>query len=143
MLVGDGTLRDQLTEAARRQGVEQQVVFTGAVPHAKIPGCIAAMDICVVPHSNEYRSPIKLFEYMGQGRAVVAPRTEPIGMVVTDGVNGLLFEPGSADGLRRCLETLVQDAGLRDRLGRQARADVLAKHTWECNARAVLQRLEP
>ena len=55
------------------------------------------MDIGVVPHSNEYRSPIKLFEYMGQGKAVVAPRTEPIEMVVNDGVNGLLFDSASKE----------------------------------------------
>ena len=39
---------------------------------------IGAMDVCVVPHSNEFRSPIKLFEYMGQAKLVVAPATEPV-----------------------------------------------------------------
>jgi len=143
MIVGDGVEREALVELARRLGVLDRTQFVGRVSHADIPSHLAAMDIGVVPHSNEYRSPIKLFEYMGQGRAVVAPRTEPIAEVVQDGVNGLLFEPGQADGLCQALERLTKDASLRSRLGAQARQDVLRKHTWTQNARAVLGRLSP
>ena len=141
LLIGEGGLREALTAVAQRHGMVDKVIFTGAVPHAEIPAHIAAMDIAVVPHSNEYRSPIKLFEYLGQGKAVVAPRTEPIEMVVRDGVNGVLFEPGSAAGLRDALATLVAEPQLRARLGAQARLDVLERHTWGHNAAAVLSRL--
>lgn len=141
LLLGDGSLREALVAAARQHGISEKLIFTGAVPHAEIPTYIAAMDIAVVPHSNEYRSPIKLFEYMGQGKAVVAPRTEPIEMVIRDGVNGVLFEPGSTDGLTKALATLINQPELRSRLGGQARRDVLERHTWEHNAAAVLNRL--
>ena len=141
MIVGDGVEREALAGVARRAGVLEQTLFVGQVSHAEIPSYIAAMDVGVVPHSNEYRSPIKLFEYMGQGKAVVAPRTEPIAAVVRSEVNGLLFEPGSGDGLSGALERLIRDAGLRQRLGEQARQDVLRKHTWTQNARTILNRL--
>lgn len=141
MIVGEGVEGEALVELARRQGVLDRSVFVGKVAHAEIPSHLAAMDIGVVPHSNEYRSPIKLFEYMGQGRAVVAPRTEPIADVVQDGVNGLLFEPGSVDDLCRALARLVENPRLRGQLGVQARQDVLRKYTWKQNARAVLERL--
>lgn len=62
-----------------------------------------AMDICVVPHSNEFRSPIKLFEVMARGRAVLAPRTEPIAMLVSDGGNGALFDHENPAALRGAL----------------------------------------
>ena len=141
LLIGEGGLRDALTAAARHHGILDKVIFTGAVPHTEIPAHIAAMDIAVVPHSNEYRSPIKLFEYLGQGKAVVAPRTEPMEMVVRDRVNGVLFEPGSPEGLREALAMLVVEPELRARLGAQARRDVLERHTWGHNAAAVLGRL--
>lgn len=137
LLIAEGPLRDNLLALATGLGVVDRVCFAGSVPHSEVPAHVAAMDICVVPHSNEYRSPIKLFEYMGQGRAVVAPRTEPIAMVVRDGENGLLFEPGSAAALAGALERLL-DSALRQRMGQQARADVLAHHTWTHNAKAML-----
>jgi glycosyltransferase involved in cell wall biosynthesis len=141
MLVGEGALREPLAQLARQLGVESQVLFTGSATHREIPAYIAAMDVCVVPHSNEYRSPIKLFEYMGQARAVLAPRLEPIEMIIEDGRNGLLFESTSAEQLQSQLERLVEDPPLRETLGTQARKDVLENHTWEQNARKILEKL--
>ncbi len=140
-LVGEGTLRPALEAQARQLGVAERVVFAGAIPHPEIPQAIAAMEVCVVPHSNEYRSPIKLFESMGQGRLTIAPATEPIAMVIRDGENGLLFDPESARSLTETLARAVDDAALRQRLGEQARCDILAKHTWQQNARRVLESL--
>jgi glycosyltransferase involved in cell wall biosynthesis len=138
LLVGEGELRVQLVDQVRQLGIERNVLFAGSASHGEIPGYIAAMDICVVPHSNEYRSPIKLFEYMGQSKAVLAPRLEPIEMVVRDGLNGLLFDSDSAASLGSQMERLIADPGLRNALGAQARADVLEKHTWLTNAKRIV-----
>lgn len=143
LLIGEGDLKPALQDRARELGMDGRVIFTGAVSHAQMPQFIAAMDVGVVPHSNAYRSPIKLFEYMGQGRAVVAPATEPISMVLQDGKNGLLFETGSMEGMQKALQRLVDDPALRARLGHQARVDVLARHTWKANALQVLEGLRP
>jgi glycosyltransferase involved in cell wall biosynthesis len=141
MLVGDGELRGELERCARELRIAERVIFTGAVPHDEMPAHIAAMDVCVVPHSNAYRSPIKLFEYMVQARAVVAPRTEPIAMVIADEKNGLLFDLEDAGTLEKSLTRFADDAALRERLGAQARRDVLEKFTWEKNAGTVLASL--
>ena len=139
MLVGDGTLRETLAAQAAALGIADRVIFTGSVPHAEIPAHLAAMDICVVPHSNEYRSPIKLFESMARARATVAPRTEPIAQVITDGVNGLLFDPQNPASLREALQRLIADPSLRTQLGAAALATIRAHHTWDRNAAAVLE----
>ena len=141
MLVGEGPLAGALAEQAAALGMAERVIFTGAVAHAEISAHIDAMDICVVPHSNAYRSPIKLFEYMARGRAIVAPRTEPIASVIRHGENGLLFDPEAAGDLGRQLAILRSDGPLRQRIGEQARADVIAHHTWMRNAEAVLAGL--
>jgi len=141
MLVGDGPLRASLEAQAAELHVRDRLIFTGAVAHAEMPPHLAAMDLCVVPHSNAYRSPIKLFEYMAGGRAIVAPRTEPIALVLRHDENGLLFDPESAEDLRAQMAALVASPALRARLGKQARRDVGERHTWTRNAQAVLGRL--
>jgi len=100
------------------------------------------MDICVVPHSNAFRSPIKLFEYMARGRAIVAPRTEPIKAVVQHGQNGILFTPEQPADLAAQLARLIGDPGERQRLGDAARRSVSEHHTWRRNAEAVLAALD-
>ena len=139
MLVGDGTLREALAAQAAALRISERVIFTGSVPHAEIPAHLAAMDICVVPHSNEYRSPIKLFEGMARACAIVAPRTEPIAQVIADGVNGLLFDPQNPASLREALQRLIASPALRGQLGAAALATIRAHHTWDHNAVAVLK----
>lgn len=140
-LVGDGKLKGELQAQIAEEKIEQAVLFVNAVPHHEIPRYIATFDIAVVPHSNEYRSPIKLFEYMAEAKAVIAPRTEPIEMIVRHGENGMLFEPLSEQKIADCLRTLVKDAEKRQQLGTKAREDILAKHTWLNNAKVIVQHL--
>jgi len=141
MLVGEGPLRENIEAQASSLGVRDRLVLPGPVPHNTMPEYLAAMDICVIPHSNAYRSPIKLFEYMASGRAIIAPRTEPIASILQDGENGLLFAPENDDELRCQLSALVDNPTLCLRLGRQALTDVGKKHTWTQNARELLFRI--
>ncbi len=141
LLVGDGALKDALAAQVARLGLGQKVIFTGAVSHFEMPDYLAAMDIAVVPHSNAYRSPIKLFESMAQGCAVLAPRTEPIEAVIQHDENGRLFVPEDANDLRDQLALLVGDGVLRKRLGAKAKEDVRARHTWHKNAETVLRSI--
>jgi glycosyltransferase involved in cell wall biosynthesis len=138
LLVGDGEHRADLEGACRAEGLLGRVRFTGRKAHAEVPPLVAAMDIAVLPDSNAYGSPMKLFEYLAMGKAVVAPRVGPVEEIVRDGENGLLIEPGSAEQLGERVLRLAADPGLRFRLGQQGRADVLARHTWRRNAEAVL-----
>ena len=142
MLVGDGPLRRTIETQAAALGIPDRLILPGPVPHSEMPDYLAAMDICVVPHSNAYRSPIKLFEYMARGRVVVAPRTEPIALIMRHSENGLLFNPEDDNDLRTQLATLIADPDLCRRLGEQARNDVRKRFTWAHNARELLSRLE-
>jgi glycosyltransferase involved in cell wall biosynthesis len=139
VLIGDGPLRSALEAQAEPLGV--RLHFTGPLPHAEIPAILRTMDACVVPHSNEYRSPIKLFEFMAQARPVLAPRTEPIESVLRDGIEGLLFTPLDIDSFRAALEKLLFSKDLRESLGRSARRCIEENHTWEKNAARVLSGL--
>ena len=59
----------------------------------------------------ELISPIKPFESMAMGKAVVVSSVAALTEIVADGTTGLVFEKGSADDLARVLERLLDDAG--------------------------------
>jgi len=140
VVIGEGPLRGRLEEQARERGV--RIHFHGPLPHADIPAALRAMDACVVPHSNAYRSPIKLFEFMAQERPILAPRTEPIETVVRDGEEALLFAPLEVESFRRALLKLLNSKALCDSLGRAARRAVEEKHTWEGNAVRIMASID-
>ncbi|MBD3178613.1 MAG: glycosyltransferase, partial [Candidatus Latescibacteria bacterium] len=82
MFVGGGPGKAGLEEAGRNRGFRDRMIFAGHVPNREVPHYIDAMDIGIIPHSNRYRSPIKMFEYAAAGKVLLAPAREPIEMVV-------------------------------------------------------------
>jgi glycosyltransferase involved in cell wall biosynthesis len=140
ILIGEGPLQSTLEARARARGV--RLHCTGPIPHSAIPAALRAMDACVVPHSNAYRSPIKLFEYMAQERPVLAPRTEPIETLLTDGKEALLFTPLDPESFRDSVRKILNSKELRQSLGRAARLLVERNHTWEGNAEKIIQELQ-
>jgi glycosyltransferase involved in cell wall biosynthesis len=121
LLVGDGEHRGDLESACRAEGLLGRVRFTGRKAHAQVPPLVAAMDIAVLPDSNGYGSPMKLFEYLAMGKAVVAPRVGPVEEIVRDGENGLLVPPGDAEAFAAAIRRAL---GERDRLAAAAPASV-------------------
>ncbi len=138
LLVGDGEFRPLLEQAATQGGWGDRVVFTGRKRHGEIPELVAAMDITVLLNSNDYGSPMKLFEYFAMGKAVIAPSVGPVREVLRDGGTGLLIRPGDVDAMVASITRLVRNDGLREDLGKAARDYVVAHHTWSGNARRVL-----
>lgn len=143
VLIGAGPAEAALRDAAANAGVEDRVHFAGTRPHADIPRLLAAFDVALVPAINPYASPLKLHEYMAAGLAVVAPDQPNLREVLVDGSNGLLVPPGDGPALTAALVRLVEDRGLRERLGSAARATISDMDlTWRGNARRVVAAVE-
>ena len=136
LLVGDGPVAVDLREKVKREGIEHLVVFAGAVARRQVPACIAAMDICVLPDSNEFGSPMVLFEFMGLARAVIAADVPPVRDVVRNGETGLIVRPG-VDELQAALASLLDQPERRRQMGQDAQASVLANHTWAATASQI------
>ncbi len=145
LLLGDGPLRPRFEEQVRKAGLQEAVTFAGRVAHQDVPCYLAAMDVAIAPYpalEEFYYSPIKLFEYMAAGRAVVASRVGQVAEIIADGVTGLLFEPGDRAGLLDCIRRLRKDTALRSELGKKASA-ACSEHTWSRNAARVIHWVEP
>jgi len=137
LLVGDGEFRDELEQYVSSQGLSAKVVFTGRRAHSEVPSLVRLFDIAVLPDSNSYGSPMKIFEYMAVGAAIVAPRVGPVEEVVEEGQTGLLIEPGNGTELTDAITRLVEDKALRKHLSEKGRECVMDKHTWAKNAEAI------
>ncbi len=142
LLVGDGRERPRMVERAAALGIAQAVHFTGLVPHGDVPSLLSAADIAVAPYprleQDLWFSPLKAFEYMAAGLAIVASDVGQLSQVIRDGRSGLLVPPGDAPAMAAALQRLIADADLRRRVGAQARLDAVANHSWE----GYLDRLE-
>ena len=78
---------------------------------------------------NDYRLPSKLPEFLATGRPVVLPRAN-IGLRMQDGVNALLMQRGDAAEITQCVEKLVTNSELAERLGRVGRGFAIEHFNW-------------
>ncbi len=134
VVVGDGPHQSTVHAVADRLRLGDVVTFTGRVPHAEVGRYLSLFDIAPFPRLPlpvcELISPIKPFESMAMGKAVVVSSVAALTEIVTDGTTGLVFEKGSAADLAHVLERLVDDPELRTKLGESARTWVRNERDW-------------
>jgi glycosyltransferase involved in cell wall biosynthesis len=139
LLVGDGPEMENLKRTAFRLGMESAVIFSGPVPRDDVPAYIDAMDICVLPDSNAFGSPIALFEFMAMGKPCVVPDLGPMRDVLDDNLTGIMFPHADYNALKKALLRFVENSALRIEVGSRARDTVFERHTWAANARFLVQ----
>ncbi len=118
LLIGDGPWRDRLKTQVRELGLEKEVIFTGLVPPADVPRLVGIMDVLVHLSVRE-GLPRALPQALAAGRPVVAYDADGAREVCLDNETGFMVRSGDMPGLRERLLRLVNDASLRERLGRR------------------------
>ncbi|MBO4264076.1 MAG: glycosyltransferase family 4 protein [Bacteroidales bacterium] len=126
---------------------ENQVFFTGPVPSESIPDYLFASDILVSPQVPNpdgtpfFGSPTKIFEYMCAGKAIIASNLGQLGHILADGETAILTIPGEVKSLEEAICRLKADAELREKLGAQAKREVLLHYTWDKHLTHILDAL--
>ena len=155
LLVGEGERSAAIRVLVEQTGQSARFIFTGRVPYADIPEYIAACDLCVAPYnpaghkqlraSGEFiYDPLKLFEYMASGKAVITLRSSNIEAMFQDGRELLMIAAGDSVELAATMRELLTDAERRTQLGQAARAAIDAGYSWAAHAaelRALFREL--
>ncbi len=124
--------------------------LTGFIPNADLPRYQAACDILLMPYQRHvaassggdiapYLSPMKLFEYLATGRAILSSDL-PVFREVLNPDNALLLPPDDVDAWVNAIRDLHAHPEKRAALGARARQDA-EKYTWEARARKILEGL--
>ncbi|MEJ5237750.1 MAG: glycosyltransferase family 4 protein [Limisphaera sp.] len=121
VFLGDGAWRGRLEARVRALGLAEHVRFVGLVPPAEIPAWMGILDV-VVHLSRREGLPRALPQALAAGKPVVAYACDGAPEVCRPGETGFLVTPGDRAGLEQAILRLLQDAGLRQRLGQQGRA---------------------
>jgi glycosyltransferase involved in cell wall biosynthesis len=141
VLVGDGEELPSVRAVLERHGALEATHFAGLVPRPEAPRFMAAADVLVSPHADVRRfigSPIKLFEYMASGKAIVATRVGQIPDILADERSALLVAPEEPEAMAAALERLYADRDLRQRLGAEAQRQAGEDHSWDARLALIL-----
>ncbi len=144
LIVGDGPQRALLQSMAACHPA-CNIVFTSGIDPSQVPAYLASIDIGVAPYPDLdgfYFSPLKVYEYMAMGMAVVASNIGDMPCIIDSGVSGMLTAPGDIADLQNALLVLLSQPQTRLSMGAAARRQVSEKHTWTATTRRILQIAE-
>jgi glycosyltransferase involved in cell wall biosynthesis len=128
VIVGSGTQRANLESRIVERNLGGRVILAGH--RGDVGALLAASDIFIQSSWKEGLSRA-LVEAMYSGIPPVATDVGGTSEVVVEGETGFLVPPGDVDALASRLESLLDDAGLRESIGRRARESVQAERSIE------------
>lgn len=138
LIIGDGPARSSLERQAERGGLQDRLTITGLVGRDEVASHVAGVDVALQPDVVPYASPLKMFEYMAAGKAILAIDSPNIREILDDENDALLFDADREGHFEAQLKRLLADPDLRESIGRSARQRILdAGFLWSENARKV------
>lgn len=135
MFVGDWqhndehSCREEALAAMKELGLDDRLIFTGAVPNAEMHFHFAASDVVVLPSLVEATSVAGL-EAMASGRPILATNVGGLPDIIANGDNGLLVPPANSEALAEGAKKLAEWPELRARMGRVGRERAEREFDW-------------
>ncbi len=148
--IGDGPTLARARRIARAAGAAGAMRFLGRLPHERVAGCLAEAEVGLAPFDPDrhaalrlgwFWSPIKIFEYLAAGLAVVTAELAELRALLPAEV-ARFYPPGDATALAAVLAALAGDRPWIRAAGAHARALAEARYSWDEQARRVLSVLE-
>jgi glycosyltransferase involved in cell wall biosynthesis len=139
LLVGDGPRHQFIENLAKTAGLTEQIVMPGRLDHEEIPNAIAAMDFGVIPDSNDYGSPMKLFEFMAMGKGMLVPDFSPIEEVVNDNHNSWLFKKHDKQDCINRFFAIANNIETQKQVGKNAIEYIETQRQWRHNVEQIIK----
>ncbi len=126
LLVGDFIAKEQeyWQEELKKSSITERIIVTGMLSRGEAMTYLPHMDVFMIPSLND-GCPNAMLEAMLASRAIVGSNVDAIGEILTDGLDGLVVNPGSSEELAVALRKLERSPQLRQELGKAARKKVL------------------
>ena len=134
VLAGSGESLDDLKALSSSLGLDGVVHFPGQVTHDRAPDYVSLMDIVTMPRTRsrvtELVTPLKPYEALAAGKALIVSDVGALCEIVTDGETGLVCRADDVEDLADKCELLVRDPDLSRDLGARGRGWVASERTW-------------
>jgi len=135
VLIGSGTVHEQIEQMIHELNIEQHVTFTGQLNIREVADHLSKSDIGVSPYCGWMEfSGLKLFDYKSAGLPTIASGQDGQPATLRHNKTAWIVPPCDEDALGNAIIKLAQDPDLRRRLGQAARIEAEQCHSWQHTA---------
>lgn len=129
-LVGCGELLEHIRDRVPALGLNNVVKLWGKVDNSRIEEVFSETDVLILPSIWPENQPVSITEAMATRTAVIASAIGGIPELVNDGINGYLFQPGSATDLKDKMLKFINDPELVRRFGEKG-FEIIRQHSLD------------
>lgn len=135
ILAGNGEL-EKIHQFLRQANLQEQVLVPGWIGAVQRENYLQQADLFILPSYDE-GLPVALLEAMAHGLPVVSTFAGGIPELVTSGINGLLVQPGNREALKRAVQSMIEDPGLREKFAAANRQKIETEYDIKIIAEQV------
>ncbi len=137
-IIGEGEELASLIALAAQLNIADRVFFLGRRSRREVADAMRRCTIFALPSQEEALGCVYL-EAMASGKPAIGCRNQAIAEIIRHGENGWLVAPDDLGDLTQALATLLDDADLRQRIGREARPTMVNGFTLRHQAAQLSQ----
>lgn len=132
-IIGDGPARSELEQKIKGYNIKN-IILMGRLPDKEVFNILAKSQVMILPEyyslHTEVSCPVKLFDYAALGKAIVADNVAEMCRIFKENDAALVSDPENKEEFIGNVKRLLEDEGLRRRLGENARR-LVKNFTWE------------
>lgn len=137
VIVGDGAILEELKSLTQSHQLDSIIHFVGSVPQRDTFVYTQLCDILIMPKSNAYGSPVKIFEYALSGKPCIVPNTSPVTEVFKHEQDGWVVD-STSEAIVSAIESIIDLPTKADKCANNWYQKVTSTHTWQSNAHVAL-----
>ena len=137
-IAGDGDQKSVLEKFAEQQGLKN-VEFTGFKSGRDLDCLIRNSAFVVFPSICYENAPFSILESFSYGKPVIGSNLGGVSELITDGEDGLVFEPGNSEDLSRKIQFLIDKPKIIIEMGKNARAKVEKRFSPTPHYKSLMQ----
>lgn len=141
LIVGDGSEKQKLLLQSKKLGIQQDVIFYGAVENNEVPQMLAEMDIFVVLSRHESFG-VSVVEAMACEKPVVASNVSGFKEVMVNHQTGILVEKENPETTASAIRYLIENKDIAHQMAKSARLRVLQHYDFEKNLQQMISIYE-
>ncbi len=130
LIIGKGSLRQELEKKARKAGIRDNVMFLGFLPENEMAYIYSSSDLFILPSISEPFGMV-LVEAMASGLPCIGTEVGGIPEIIRDGDSGFIVPPKDPEKLAARIIEVLSDETLRKKMGRKGREIALKKFDWD------------
>lgn len=138
LIIGNGTMMEEIREFIRKEGVESRFSFAGLVAPGEVGNYLALASV-LVHFSLREGLPRAAVQALASGKPVIAYALDGTPEVVIPGKTGYLLKPGDRAGAEAAIRELVANPALAAELGANGRKLVESRFGWKTMSDTLLK----